>query len=87
VGQREDCKGGKGDYLQRKTPAEWKPASTVVIRKHGKDDYLKWNTYRSIALLRCKSQGVPKVTTELMSEEVERQGLLSNGQFESRKGR
>jgi hypothetical protein len=68
-------------------PVVWKRASGVVIRKPGKDDYTKMKAYRSISLLSCMGKVVEKVAAELLSEEAKRWGLLSNGQFGSRKGR
>jgi hypothetical protein len=68
-------------------PAVWKRASGVVIRKPGKDDCTKLKAYRSISLLSCMGKVVEKVAVELLSEEAERRGLLSDGQFGSRKGR
>jgi len=68
-------------------PAVWKRASGVVIRKPGKDDYTKLKAYRSISLLSCMGKVVEKVAAELLSEEAERRGLLSDGQFGSRTGR
>jgi hypothetical protein len=59
----------------------------VVIRKPGKDDYTKLKAYCSISLLRCMGKVVENVVAELLSEEAERRGLLSDGQFGSRKGR
>jgi hypothetical protein len=57
----------------------------VVIRKPGKDDYTKLKAYRSISLLSCMGKVVEKVAAELLSEEAEKRGLLSDGQFGSRK--
>jgi len=68
-------------------PAVWKRASGVVIRKPGKDDYTKLKAYRSISLFSCMGKVVEKVAAELLSAEAERRGLLSDGQFGSRKGR
>jgi len=68
-------------------PAVWKRASGVVIGKPGKDDYTKVNAYRSISLLSCMGNMVEKVAMELLSEEAERMGLLSDGQFGSRSRR
>jgi hypothetical protein len=68
-------------------PAVWKRASGVVIRKPGKDDYTKLKAYRSISLLSCMGKVVEKVVAELLSEEAERRGLHTDGQFGSRKGR
>jgi len=53
-------------------PAVWKRASGVVIRKPGKDDYMKLKAYRSISLLSCMGNVVEKVATELLSEEAKR---------------
>jgi hypothetical protein len=68
-------------------PAVWKRASGVVIRKPGKDDYTKLKAYRSISLLSCIGNVVEKVVAELVSQEAERRGQLSDAQFGSRKGR
>ena len=67
-------------------PVVRKRASGLVIHKHGKDDYTKLKAYRSISLLSCMGKVVEKVVTELLSEEAEQGGLLSNGQLGSRKG-
>jgi len=64
----------------------WKRASGVVIRKPGKDDYTKLKAYRSISLPSCMGKVVENVAAGLVSEEAERRGLLSDGQFGSRKG-
>jgi len=58
----------------------------VVIRKPGKDDYTKLKAYRSISLLSCMGKVVEKVAAELLSEEAQRRGQLSDRQFGSRKG-
>jgi len=67
-------------------PAVWKRASAVVIRKPGKADYTKLKAYRSISLLSCMGKVVEKVAAELLSEEAEGRGLLSDGRFGSMKG-
>jgi len=64
-----------------------KRASSVVIRKPGNDDYMQLKAHRSISLLSCLGKVVKKVVAELLSDEAERRGLLSDGQFESRTGR
>jgi hypothetical protein len=68
-------------------PAVWNRASGVVIRKTGKDNYTNLKASRCISLLSCMGQVVKKVAVELLSEEAQRRGLLSDGQFGSRKGR
>jgi len=68
-------------------PAVWKRASGVVIRKPGKDDHTNLQAYRSILLSSCMEKVVEKVAPELLSEEAERRGLLSDGQFRRRKAR
>jgi len=68
-------------------PAVWKWASEVVIRKPGKDDYTKFKAYCSISLLSCMGKVIEKVVAELLAEEAEQRGLLSDGQFGSRKRR
>ena len=67
-------------------PAVWNWASGVVIRKRGKGDYTKLKAYRSISLLSYMGKVVEKVAVELLSEAAEMRGLLSDGQFGSRKG-
>jgi hypothetical protein len=67
--------------------AVWKRENGVVIRKPGKDDYTKLKAYGSITLLSCMGKVVEKVVAELVSEEAESRGLLSDGQFGSSKGR
>jgi len=73
---------GKGRH-----PSVWKRASGVVIRKPGKDDYTQLKAYHSISLLSCMGKVVEKVVAELLSDEAERRGLLSDRQFGSRRGR
>jgi len=68
-------------------PVVWKRASPVVIHKPANDDYTKLKAYRSTSLLSCMGKVVEKVVAELLSEEAERRGLFSDGQFESREGR
>jgi len=68
-------------------PSVWKRASGVVIRKPGKDDYTQLKAYRSISLVSCMGKVVEKIVAELLSDEAERRGLLSDGQFGSRRGR
>jgi hypothetical protein len=68
-------------------PSVWKRASCVVIRKRGKDNYRQPKAYRSISLLRCMGKGAKNVVAGLQSDEAERRGLLSDGQFGSRRGR
>jgi len=53
-------------------------ASGVVIGKPGKDNYSNLKAYRSISLLICMGKVVEKVATELLSEEAECRGLLSD---------
>jgi len=60
-------------------PAMWKPASRVVTRKPGKDDYMKLMAYRSIALPSCLGKVVEKVVTELLAEVSDRGGLRCDG--------
>jgi hypothetical protein len=68
-------------------PAVWKHLSGVVILKTGKEDYSQFEASHSTSLLSCMGKVVEKVVTELLSEEAERRGLISNGHFRSRKGR
>jgi len=53
-------------------PAVWKRASGVVIRKPGKDDYIKLKAYHCIPLLSCMGKVVEKVVPELLSEAAAR---------------
>jgi len=75
----------KAAILTGRHPAEWQRASGLVICKPGEDDYTQLKAYRSISLLSCMGKVVEKVVAELLSEEAERSGLLSDGQFTSRK--
>ena len=51
-------------------PTVWKCARRVVIWKPGEDDYTKLKSYRTISLLSCVGTVVPKVFTELLSDEL-----------------
>jgi len=64
----------------------WKQASRVVIRKPGKDDYMKLKAYHSICLLSGKVKVFKNVFAELLSGEAKRRGLLSDRQFGSKIG-
>jgi hypothetical protein len=66
-------------------PAVWKRVSGVVIRKPGKDDYTKLTAFCSISLLSCIGKVIGNVVAELLPEEAEKRGVLSDGQFGSRK--
>jgi len=68
-------------------PAVWKRASGMVILKPGKDDSTQLKAYRSISPHSGMGKVVEKVAAELLSEEAERRGPLSDRQFRSRKGR
>ena len=59
----------------------------MVTGKPGRYDYMQLNSYRSILLLNCMGNVVEKVVADLLSDEGERRGLLSDGQFGSRRGR
>jgi hypothetical protein len=48
---------------------------------------MKLKEYRSISLLTCVGKVVEKVVAELLAEDAERSGLLSDGQYWSRKRR
>jgi len=67
-------------------PLLWKRASGMVIRKPSKDDYTQLKAYRSISLSSCIGKVVEKVVAELLSDEAERKGLVSDGKFGSRRG-
>jgi len=51
----------------------------MVFRLPGNDDYMRLTVYRSIPLQSCTGKVVDKVIAELMAEEAERRGLLSDG--------
>ena len=68
-----------------RNPAVWKCASSVVIRKLGKEDHTKLMAYRSISLLSCMGRVVKKVVAEQLSKEAERRGLPSDRQFVRRR--
>jgi hypothetical protein len=65
----------------------WKCASRVVIGKPGKDDCPKLKVSRSVLVLSCVGRVVEIVVEELLAEVAERRGLLSDGQYGSRKRR
>jgi hypothetical protein len=67
-------------------PSVWKPACLVVIRKPGNDYNTQLKASQSLSLLKCMGKVVEKVVSELLSDEAERRGLLSDGQFGSRSG-
>jgi hypothetical protein len=48
---------------------------------------MKLKAYRTISVLSCMGQGVEKVVVELLSEEAEPRGVLSDGQFGNRQRR
>jgi hypothetical protein len=75
----------KAAIAKGRHPAVCMRASGVVIRKPGKDDYTQLMAYHSISLLSCMGKVVKQVVAELLPEEGERRGLLSDGQFGSRK--
>jgi len=68
-------------------PAIWKRAIRVVIRKPGKEDYTKLQSYRTISQLSSKGIVVEKEAAELLSDEAERRALQSDRQFGSRNKR
>jgi hypothetical protein len=68
-------------------PAVWKRVSGVVMRKPGNDKYPKLKADRSSLLLSYMGKVVEKVGAELLAEKAERRGLLSDGQYGSRKRR
>jgi len=68
-------------------PSVWKRASGVVIRTPGNENYTQLKGYRSISLWSCMGKVVEKVAAELLSDEAEGRGLLSDRQFGSRRGR
>jgi len=72
----------KGHY-----PALWQRASEVMIHKPSEDNYTKLNVYRMISLLSGMRTVVEKVVEKQVSEDAERRGLLSDGQFGNRHGR
>jgi hypothetical protein len=87
VGQRENGEADERAIRTGRHPAVLKRASGVVIRKSGKEDYTKLKAYRSISLFSCMGKVVEKVATNMRTEEIERRGLPSDGQFGTRKGR
>jgi hypothetical protein len=68
-------------------PSVWKGASGLVIRKSGEDDYTQQKVYRVMSRRSCMGKVVEKVVAEVLSDEAERRGLLSNRNFRSRSGR
>jgi hypothetical protein len=66
-------------------PAVWMRASGVVIRKPGKDNYMKLKAYHTISLLSCMGKVIAKLVAELPAEEAEARGLQTTGQYLRRK--
>lgn len=52
----------------------------MVFRKPRKDDYKQPKAYCSISLPCCMGKVVGKVVAELLADEVERRGQLSDSQ-------
>ena len=77
----------KAVVLTGRHPTGWKRASGVVTCTAGTDDYTKPKVYRFISLLSCMGNVVEKVVAELLAEEAERRGLLSNSKYGSTKRR
>jgi hypothetical protein len=62
----------------------WRLVSGVVICKPRKCKYIKHQGYRSIPLLSWMGIVVEKVVAELLPEDAERRGLLSDCNYWSR---
>jgi len=57
----------------------WKHASWMVIRKPGKEDYMKPKLYQMISLLSGMGKVVEKVFAKLLSDKRKRRTLLCDG--------
>jgi hypothetical protein len=68
-------------------PEEWKVAKGVCIQKPGKKSYDQAKSYRVISLLSCLGKLIEKVVATLITNEVERCGILHVGQFGAQRGR
>jgi hypothetical protein len=68
-------------------PSVSKWASGLAISKPGEDNYTQLKAFHSISLLSCRGKVVKKVVTELLSDEAETRGLLSDRQSGCRRGR
>jgi hypothetical protein len=58
----------------------------MLIPKPSQDNYTNLKAYCSISLLSCLRKVVLKVVMELLTEEADRRGLLSDRQIRSQNG-
>jgi hypothetical protein len=68
-------------------PRQWKKATTILLRKPGKSDYLNPLAYRPIALLNTLGKTFKAVVARRIRYAVEAHGLLPETQMGARRGR
>lgn len=68
-------------------PKEWRKAWGVPIPKPGKKDYTKAKAFRTISLLNTMAKVAEKVASEALTDYIEKEGRLSEGQFGGRRKR
>jgi ribonuclease HI len=68
-------------------PSNWKIYDTVVLRKPGRSDYSKANSYRPICLLKTLAKPLSIVITEYLVHITEKHHLLPSTYFGFRPGR
>lgn len=66
-------------------PTPWRTATTVIIRKHDKENYSQPNLYRPIALLSCLGKIYEKIITNRMTFWAETKGVLADSHMGGRK--
>lgn len=66
-------------------PHVWRSAVTIIIRKHGKDDYSIPNSYRPIALLSCLGKILEKIITSRFTYWAETCRILAPGHMGGRR--
>lgn len=66
-------------------PTIWRKAITIIIRKHGKDNYSDPNAYRPIALLSCLGKVLEKVITNRLTYWAETTKVIAAGHMGGRR--
>lgn len=81
----EFCRLINACFLNGYFPNVWCSAVTIIIRKHGKDNYSNPNSYRPIALLSCLGKILEKVITSRITYWAETCKVLAPGHMGGRR--
>lgn len=81
----EFCRLINACFLNGYFPNVWRSAVTIIIRKHGKDNYSNPNSYRPIALLSCLGKILEKVITSRITYWAETCKVLAPGHMGGRR--